>query len=578
MFAGLINFTACKHYLDIKPSAKLDEEYVFSTISGAEAAVIGIYSQLLIYQNGPIRFFPYTADDVMANYNGALDNAMRSIHRYDLRPSNTQLGPTFDGLYVGIDRANVCIREIPLMSMYTSGSIQQQEGLKRLLGEALTLRALFYFDLIRNWGDVPASFTPASEQTDLFLEKTDRQIIYDRIIKDLAQASELLPWRNDAGIDVNERITKGAAKALRARIALYAGGYSLRKSRVMERVSNWKDYYRIANQECKDLDLRRDKHTLNPSFEGVFKTLTSYKIEPNGEVIFEIGFSVNNAGMLGYFDGPRYQYPGMISLGGAAQIFLTPSTFYAFEEEDQRRDVTAAPYQTNFITSVRIGRPLSTLPIGKFRIDWTNPALNSGTLSTGINWPIIRFSDVLLMLAETENALHEGPTADAVRVFEEVRTRAYGGDATGIGATPTNEIDFQESIEKERLLEFSGEGIRKYDLIRWNKLAAKIEETREELIKMRDKTTPYKTTEKPSNMRYMNNSFELIWHSASSFYAATPSGSLPSGYANVGWISSITAAVVEGYAPFFEANKNELLPIPQTARNVNPKLTQDYGY
>lgn len=576
----LLSFTGCQKYLDLKPSARLDAAYVFSNVAGAKSALMGVYSQLLIYQNGPIRFFPYTADDVMGNFNGALDNAMRSIHRYDLRASNTQLAPIFDGLYVGIDRANVCIREIPLMSIYTSGTDEQKAELKRILGEALTLRSLFYFDLIRNWGDVPASFLPSSEQTDLFLEKTDRQVIYNRIIEDLKEASELLPWRNDAGVTVDERITKGAAKALRARVALFAGGYSLRKNKVMERASNWEDYYRISNEECKDLDARRDKHTLNPSFENVFKTLTSYKIEANGEVMFEIGFSVNNAGTLGYFDGPRYTYPGMTTQGGAAQVYVVPSTFYAFAEADKRRDVTAAPYQTDFVTSVRTVRPLSTLPVGKFRVDWTIPALNSANLNTGINWPIIRFSDVLLMLAETENALSNGsgPTAIAKRVFEEVRTRGYGGNASAIGTTPTDAAGFQEAIEKERLLEFTAEGIRKYDLIRWNKLASKIQSTKNELTKMKDRVAPYRNTEKPLTVRYLNNSFEIVWQTGSSFYTATPSGAVPTGYTNVAWVSAITQTLIDGYAPFFEANKHELLPIPQTSRNTNPKLTQDYGY
>src|SRR5690606_33142141 len=153
---------------------------------------------------------------------------------------------------------------------------------------------------------------------------------------------------------------------------------------------------------------------------------------------------------------------------------------------DLRRDVTAAPYQTDFRDGVRQGRPLSTLPVGKLRVDWTVPLLNSATLNTGSNWPIMRFSDVLLLYAETENELNEGPTPVAVSAFEEVRTRAYGGDAGAIGATPTDKDGFFTAIVNERLLEFAGEGIRKYDLIRWDSLGAKLALTRDELRKMRN--------------------------------------------------------------------------------------------
>ncbi|MGC4234463.1 MAG: RagB/SusD family nutrient uptake outer membrane protein [Niabella sp.] len=564
----------CKKYLDLKPESKLDNDYVFSNVNGAKASVMGIYNKLIMYEDAPIRFYPYTADDAMANTSGGLDNAVKSIYRYDLRSTNTQLAATYNGLYAGIDRANVCIKEIPLMEMYTSGSAEEIAALKRLLGEALTLRSLFYFDLIRNWGDVPASFSPASAQEDLFIEKTEREIIYDRIIDDLAEAAALLPWRNDAGVQSDERITKGAAKALRARIALFAGGFSLRKDKTMKRPDNYRDYYEIANQECRELYERRDKHTLNPSFEGVFRSLTSYQIEPNGEVMLEIGFSVNNAGMLGYFDGPRYQFPGMDARGGSVSIYFVPTLFYAFGQQDLRRDVTAAPYWTDFINEVRIGTTLAALSFGKFRVDWTVPLLNSRTTKTGINFPIIRFSDVLLMYAETENELNNGPTPIAISSFEEVRKRAYGNAASEIGTTPTDKSGFFDAIVKERLLEFAGEGIRKYDLIRWSILGTKLDQTREELTKMKNRQAPYNNL--PTGMRYKQSSFELIW--ANSFYSPTPSGSVPAGYTNVGWLSSVTDAIISGFAPFFEKNKNELLPIPQSAIDANPKLTQDYGY
>ncbi|MCH5716642.1 RagB/SusD family nutrient uptake outer membrane protein [Niabella hibiscisoli] len=94
--------------------------------------------------------------------------------------------------------------------------------MQRLYGEALTLRAQFYFELIRNWGDVPASFIPSIDQPNLFLEKTDRDVIYDSLIADLKRAEDLVPWRTEVSSD--ERITKGAVKALRARLALYSGG------------------------------------------------------------------------------------------------------------------------------------------------------------------------------------------------------------------------------------------------------------------------------------------------------------------------------------------------------------------
>jgi hypothetical protein len=126
------------------------------------------------------------------------------------------------------------------MKLYTSGSDADQKELHRLYGEVLTLRAQFLFELIRNWGDVPAPLVPSYKQSNLFIPRNDRDSTYDVILNDLATAIDLLPWRTE--VARNERITKGAAKALRARIALFRGGYALRSDGKMERRSDYLNY------------------------------------------------------------------------------------------------------------------------------------------------------------------------------------------------------------------------------------------------------------------------------------------------------------------------------------------------
>ena len=114
------------------------------------------------------------------------------------------------------------------MDHYTKGSESDKKELRRLHGEALTLRAQFLFELIRNWGDVPASFIPAYTLSELFIPASNRDSTYDHLIADLAIAKDLVPWRTE--VPRNERITKGAVKALSAKLALFRGGYSLRRN------------------------------------------------------------------------------------------------------------------------------------------------------------------------------------------------------------------------------------------------------------------------------------------------------------------------------------------------------------
>lgn len=564
--------SSCDRFLDLQPPSQLDNDFVFGSVSGANAAVTGVYHILLRLENGPFRNFAYTADDATGNYNAQLNDGTYSITRYDIRETNSILPTAFNALYVGVDRANVCIEEIPKMDLYNNGRESDQFELKRLLGEAYTLRALYYFELIKNWGDVPASFEPSINQPDLFLPREDRDVIYDRILADLELASDLLPWRSALEVERDERITKGAAKALRARIALFAGGYSLRNSRTMERPSDYLPYYEIAKDECFDLMQHREEHTLNPSYEAVFKNIGSFQKDPYGEILLEIGFRPGESGRFGFYEN-QYNYGSQS--GGAPLIFALPTYFYQFDEQDIRRDLAICAYRPNFGTNVKTPVRLVAMYNGKFRLDWNDPLpayLNP--LYTGTNFPLIRFSDVLLMYAEAENELN-GPTESAIEAYEEVRTRGFGGDRSLIGATPTNKDDFFEAVAKERLLEFGIEAIRKFDLIRWNRLASTIERTREELIKMRDRAAPYDNL--PERMFYKPGQWEVEW--GNSFYEPSPS-SIP-GYNQLPWTISLADGnypIITNYAPYFEANKHELLPLPIQTRESNPKLEQDYGY
>src|SRR5690606_5551592 len=237
-------------------------------------SLLGVYDRLAGLQAYGSRLslmYPYDSDEMVGVLNTpAPDNSSRDLSRYNLQATNAQLTGPFEQLYAGIERANICIKNIPEMALYSNGSEAERASLRRLHGEALTLRAQFYFELIRNWGDIPAPFEPSADQDDLLLPKTDRDTIYDRLIADLKTAQELLPWRTEVTID--ERITKGTAKALRARLALYRGGYSLRRvSGMMERADDYLTFYQIVRDECYELMQHRDQHTLNPSFEAVFK-------------------------------------------------------------------------------------------------------------------------------------------------------------------------------------------------------------------------------------------------------------------------------------------------------------------
>lgn len=575
VFVLSIPLFSCKNYLDLEPPSAFSENYVFSNVPNARSAVLGVYDRLTGLQAYGSRLslmYPYDSDEMVGVLNGAApDNSSRDLSRYNLQATNAQLTGPFEQLYAGVERANICIKNIPTMDQYSNGTASEQLELKRLHGEALTLRAQFYFELIRNWGDLPAPFEPAADQAELTQPKVDRDTIYNRLIADLKVAQELLPWRTEASND--ERITKGAAKALRARLALYRAGYSLRKSNRMDRTGDYLSFYQIARDECYELMQHREQHTLNPSFQAVFKDgIDAYTLDPHGEILFEVAMGRETDSNLGYYDGPRFYVPGNTSLLGNGQIRIIPAYFYAFDSLDTRRDVTCAPYYNDPDYSKKV-QPLLNMTSGKFRSDWINPRLSSAIQATGLNWPLIRFSDVLLMFAEAENELHNGPTSEALLALQEVRTRAYGGNETLAVNIPNDKAGFFDALVKERYLEFGGEGIRKYDLIRWNLIDQKIQEVRDILTKMKNKVAPY--DQLPQYMYYKPAEQQVVW--GNSLYESSPR-TAPEGFVRVNWIAALTDVWITNVAQLFRANHSELFPIPQTAIDANPKLTQDYGY
>jgi hypothetical protein len=598
--------SSCKKYLDQQPITEVGPAFVFSDVAHVQQALASVYSRLVGDQGYGIRLSLYYPldNDAMQGPTGAADNDRRDIARYSATPGNAQLLKPFNQLFQGIEYANICIANIPNMDLYSKGSDQQKKQLQRMYGEALTLRAQFYLEAIRNWGDLPAQFQPAAvlALSNPLPGRTDRDTLYDHLLNDLKTAEDLVPWRNDLGGigDPNdERITKGAVKGLRARIALYRGGYSLRQDGTMKRDADYKTYYQIARDECNDI-ITSGQHALNPSFKSLWKDqVCAHAVnDPDGELMFQasaIGQTGAEDTKLGYYDGPRVNNKGNSSVNPLATYL------YLFDSTDQRRDVTICHYFTNS-DGTRAAQVITNLTDGKYRRDWiTNPAISptDAVQYFSLKWQILRYSDVLLMFAEAENEVNSGPTAAAYNAINMVRRRGYGKpintpDATVDIPSGLSQSDFFKYVVRERALEFGGEGIRKYDLIRWNLLATAITETRANLINMSTSTaltdpsymagypSYSKVATLPTSMYMINgttsddNNIGGLWYN--SLYMPAPA-STPSGTKKITWIgSAINTTSAARYATGFTTGKGELLPLPQGARDANFNLTQNPGY
>jgi hypothetical protein len=474
-------------------------------------------------------------------------------------------------------------------------------AMKGYLGEALTLRALAYFEVVKNWGDVPFKTEPSKyDLSNVYNAPTDRDTIMDHLIADLQEAENYVPWLGTGNYGTPEKISKGFIKGLVARIALYRGGYSIRNKSGFptERGSNYLTYYTLAHKECQDI-MNQAIYSLTPSYVDIWKKLAQYTVNPQ-ENLFEVALGLGRSGEMGYSIGVRFYTNSKYGYGNNANVVNTTAYyFYSFDPKDIRRDATVAYYSYGNGSGAQ-QEFMQTNPMGFNFAKWDQRFMNStwqamnkaasGKFGYGINWVVMRYSDVLLMFAETENELY-GPTTAAKNALKLVRARAFSSadQAVKVNAYVDalgDKTSFFNAIVNERAWEFGGEAIRKYDLIRWNLLVTKIQQQRDALKQMFTRTGAYSTL--PQYLYYKYNADnETINKDSINFYTDLGSTAIP-GYTQMQWLSGMSSSNITMYsqrADLFSSGLNSpvanrhLYPLNSTtvAESQNT-LKNSYGF
>ena len=468
---------SCKKWLNEKPQSQFAASTFFANENEAYMATMGVYEVMSSTQTYGFNIsMVFDIDTDIAQMSGAdFSNDPRVIAHYGVTPVHGYLLQAWSMLYKGIDRANLVIQQVPIMSQFTNGTATEKTDLKRMLAEAKFLRGFYYAELSRLFGDVPMKLKPTQASDDLQLPRTDRMVVYTQVIKDMTEAIDDIPWASQKTSD--ERLSKGAVKGILARVALFAGGYSLRQNGQMERPANYKDYYNIALQQTKDI-MASGEHILNVSYEQIFRNQCKLVLEPK-ENMFEVAFynssgASANSSWIGTWNAPVADAGN--PYGRANSFYKTTALFQkSYQAGDLRRDVAVCTYKIDAKGNqvpLTTGRQDETWSPGKWRRDWQGSSpkdLNN----TDINWCVLRYADILLMRAEAENEINEGPSPDAYNAINMVRRRAYGKPLTSADATADlsaglNKSTFLDRIKQERAWELCFEGMRKADLIRWN--------------------------------------------------------------------------------------------------------------
>jgi hypothetical protein len=528
MALSLAGMTSCD--MDSPSISSLDESSVFATYSLAEAEIMSIHVSFGETNSYRGRFLPYYGINsdiewiVTPTYEKRLEDKY-ALSNYDTPASNGQMNTennAYAKFYEGIERANLAIK-----GLRQFGNVENDKNMAQLLGEALTLRAVIYNDLIKAWGDVPARFEPNTSE-NLYLPRTNRDVIYKQLLADLLEAEDYCYWPNENAITRStERISKAFVKGLRARIALYAGGYGLRgdgyrRSKDPELAPNL--MYQIAKQECLDI-INQGCNTLG-EFKDNFTKLCQDDVSAGGESLWEIPFSEGRGRVL-YTYGVRHQVEDQYTYqprGGVNGPL--PTLFYDYDVDDVRRDITCVPYRWgakedgvaatvnsngvnfNVYQVPQVMSNPTAMYFGKLRYEWMKRYVTS-TNDDGINWQYMRLADVYLMAAEAINEL-DGPSA-AWQYMKPILDRALPAAkvSTLQSKYTASKTAFFNGIVDQRAFEFAGEMLRKADLVRWGNIDEKMAEAKNKLTKLATRQEEYSDLPEKVYVKTYENNMEI---------------------------------------------------------------------
>ena len=499
------SMTSCSDWLEMEPYTSDDIETTFSDEVRADKFVQGCYRGLIhnemFYQLGMGETVMHSCED------GSTNNSkyMMCNYKFDaLIPATVTT--IYKEQYRIIEATNIAISNLSKMP--------ETEKRNQLLGEAICIRAFCYLNLISIYGDVPAVYTPLEEmdpndENTFYPKRSSRDEIYDKVISEVQSVIDWLPWFEESDYQTPERITKQGAYALLARLALYAGGYSLRwnletndpatlKMARRDDATRVKELYQIADNACFQI-INHGSNSLVQAHEDMsgFQYLWYNHCQRNfAATNTEILWETAQYGDVTNSQFTTYAQPG--SRGGKygslkAMQFMLPTYYLSFNPKDTRRDVSCTSYSIYFLekgsandTWVDVGTTYSCIMPGKFRLSWcVAPQSNK---QRNLDIPIFRYADVLLMYAETQNYLNNGPTQAAKNALQEVRNRAGVGEELTI---PNEQEAFDDAIVQERKWEFATEFTLRTDLIRMNRLAKELAKTKQAMKDLSDRKNEY---------------------------------------------------------------------------------------
>lgn len=437
----LFLLAGCTGKLDVNPISDPSVVNFYRNQQDFEQAVNGAYNGLSTYPTRHFFLSEVRSDNMYVPGEGGTYD-WNPVNNFTVNSSNNLMSSAWSDCYTTIMRCNSVLDNINAEKV-PGESIRNQ-----LSGEARFIRALMYFDLVRFFGAVPkiTRLVGAAEAQDI--PRSPVPEIYDVIIDDLETAAQLLPASHSGGN--KGRATSYAAKGLLARVYLTRSGpVLLQKGPVLN-----------SNEYIKARDLLREIISSGQyAFISNYAQIFSYDNENNSESLFEVQFKSGGAGtgtvmpaeMLPASYMRAYKIP---VAGGNDFKYVANDLIASYPAGDTRLTFNViqgfVDENGNFVNQNYFKKFLDPKRYGVDLRDW------------GINQPVLRYTDVLMMYAET--LLHTGGSqAEVDSIVNAVRSRAGLPAITGVNA---------DTLLDERRREFAAEGLRWHDLVRTGKVVS----------------------------------------------------------------------------------------------------------
>jgi len=435
---GLLVTVSCSDsFLDKAPLDSVNTSNFYQTEEDAIAAINGAYQPLQWPKLYNMRIW---TTDIMAGNSivgaGGGDDGIETqdMANFVTASGNTGVLDLWRGPAPGILRCNLVLQKVPAMAI--------DESIKnRILGEAKFLRGLYYFILVQMFGDVPLITVPQEPGDDLRPFRTDKALVYAQIITDLSEAIEQLPVREEYSSSDLGRASKGSAAGLLAKVYLVQKNYE----KVVELTNSVAELgYQLNARYATNFDVY-NKNSVESLFEVQYK-------KDGGEGFWD---NENQSSWLSAYCGPR---SADLVAGGSGWNQPTQEFVNAYETGDLRKDETVLYDGCPLFGGKAYEKSYSSTGYNLRKFLVTKDVASTYDNSP-MNFPVLRYSDVLLMKAEALNEL--GRTTEAETPLNLVRTRAGLPNVSGL-----SKADFKEKVLHERRMELAFEGQSWFDMIR----------------------------------------------------------------------------------------------------------------